>query len=70
MLEEFGFRQRRRWNIGYRVGDKRVRLVSDRMYEGKIGIKNRTGFAAVSIALAGFAGWGKVKYLQIEFIIL
>jgi len=33
--------------------------VNDRMYEGKIGIKNRTGFAAGSIAVARCEGRGQ-----------
>ena len=38
---------------------ERVRLVSDRMFEGQAGIKNRTCSAAGSIALARFGGRGR-----------
>ena len=38
---------------------ERVRLVSDGIFEGQTGIKNRAGSAAGSIALARFGGRGR-----------
>jgi len=60
----------------YKVGryetagvSERVRLVSDRIFKGQTGIKNRTGSAAVSIALARFVERGGIGPVLVRIVL-